>query len=190
MDQRLRIRTLAFTDRSRIFHSALGRQMMTASRKYAATVASVAAAVLFFLCAPANAAANTPFDVLLGSWGGSGQYQLQDGTRVRIRCNGYYTGGGSHLGMTIRCTGEGSKLIEIRSQLSSSGGRIVGNWEERTYNAEGSASGSVTGDKISLQISGGVTGTMQVSYTSSHQRILIATQGVALKSVTIELTRT
>ena len=76
-----------------------------------------------------------------------------------------------------------------RSSLSLSGGRITGSWEERTYNAQGNASGEVSGDKISLKISGGVTGTMSVAYTPSRQSVSISTQGVALKSVKIDLTR-
>ena len=43
--------------------------------------------------------------------------------------------------------------------------------------------------KISLNISGGVTGTMSVAYTPSRQSVSISTQGIALESVNIELTR-
>jgi hypothetical protein len=129
-----------------------------------------------------------PFSTLLGSWGGTGQYQLQDGKPQRVKCNAYYTGGGTQLGMVIRCSSDTSK-IEIRSKLSNSGGRVTGSWEERTYNAQGSASGSATGDMINLQISGAVNGTMQVAYTASRQSVSISTQGVALRSVNITLGR-
>ncbi len=54
---------------------------------------------------------------------------------------------------------------------------------------QGNASGQAAGDKISLQISGGVTGTMQVSYSGSRQSVAISTQNIALKSVTIDLSR-
>ena len=40
-----------------------------------------------------------------------------------------------------------------------------------------------------LQIAGGVTGTMRVSYSGSRQSVSISTQGIALQSVTIALTR-
>jgi hypothetical protein len=137
---------------------------------------------------PGSWAAANPFDTLLGSWRGNGQILLSDGRTERLKCNAYYTGGGSQLGMAIRCQSETSN-VEIRSKLSQTGGRISGTWEERTYNAEGTASGNATGDKISLQISGGVTGTMQVSFSKSRQSVAISTQGIALKSVTIDLTR-
>ena len=136
----------------------------------------------------ATQADSNPFDTLLGSWRGSGQIELDGGRMERLKCNAYYTGGGAQLGMAIRCQSETSN-VEIRSKLSQSGGRITGTWEERTYNAEGSATGQATSDKMSLQISGGVTGTMSVSHSGSRQSVAIATQGIALKSVTIDLTR-
>jgi hypothetical protein len=131
---------------------------------------------------------SNPFDTLLGSWRGSGQIELDGGRKERVKCNAYYTGGGTQLGMAIRCQSETSN-VEIRSKLSQSGGRITGTWEERTYNAQGSATGQSTSDKMSLQISGGVTGTMSVSHSGSRQSVAIATQGITLKSVTIDLTR-
>jgi hypothetical protein len=153
-------------------------------------VAALAAALLvLFSGGRLCAAGASPFDVLLGSWSGGGTYELDDGTKERISCNAYYTGGENQLGMAIRCTSEGSKVIEIRSTLTESGGHISGNWEERTYNAQGAASGTVTSSNIALSISGGVTGTMRVSYTRSHQSVSVSTQGVALKSVTVDLNR-
>jgi hypothetical protein len=130
----------------------------------------------------------SPFDTLLGSWGGSGQIRLDKGRTERIKCNAYYTGGGAELGLAIRCQSDNYK-IEIRSKLSYSGGRLSGNWEERTFNAEGNASGTATPSKISLAINGAVTGTMVVSYTKSRQTVAISTQGVALQGVSITLGR-
>jgi len=151
----------------------------------------VAALALSLVVFPAVQPAHSdpgPFNTLLGSWGGSGEYSLADGTRERIKCNAYYTGGGSQLGMAIRCSG-GSNKIEIRSKLNNSGGRITGHWEERTFNAEGDASGTATGDRISLQISGAVSGNMSVAYTAKSQSVSIATTNTALRSVNITLNR-
>ena len=99
-----------------------------------------------------HAGDGNPFDTLLGSWRGNGQIALTDGKTERLKCNAYYTGGGSQLGMAIRCQSESSN-VEIRSKLSQSGGRISGTWEERTYNAQGNASGQASTGKISLSIS-------------------------------------
>lgn len=146
------------------------------------------AAAALLLAPVAAADAGTPFDTLLGSWRGSGQIELDQGRRERLKCNAYYTGGGSQLRMAILCQSESSN-VQIRSALSESGGRISGTWEERTYNAQGNASGQISNGKLSLSISGGVTGTMIVTFTSSRQSVAITTQGVALKSVSIDLTR-
>jgi hypothetical protein len=162
-------------------------QRARASLQLLASVALTAA----FTFAPSSclkAAARSAFDTLLGSWRGGGQIQLSDGRTERLKCNAYYTGGGSQLGLAILCQGESSK-VHIRSKLSQSGGRIRGTWEERTFNAEGNVSGQATGDKISLRISGSVSGTMRVYYSRSRQSVSISTQGIALKSVSIDLTR-
>jgi hypothetical protein len=159
--------------------------------RLAAPLLLAAAAMIGLLIAAPwqDARANpTPFSTLLGSWRGSGQILLDDGRRERLKCDAYYTGGGTQLGMAIRCQSESSN-VEIRSKLSLSGNRLSGNWEERTYNASGSATGTASAGRINLYISGGVTGTMRVSYTRSRQSVAISTQGIALRSVSIDLTR-
>jgi hypothetical protein len=155
---------------------------------FARRIAAPAVTAILFASWPAGQAAAGPFDVLLGSWGGSGQITMTDGRKERLKCNAYYTGGGTQLGMAIRCQSESSN-VEIRSKLSQSGGRTTGTWEERTFNASGSAVGQASSSKINLQISGGVSGTMSVSYSGSRQSVAISTQGIALKSVTITLSR-
>jgi hypothetical protein len=163
---------------------------MRLSIRHASLLRLVPALAVLLLLAPAapSKADPGPFDTLLGSWRGNGQIVLDQGRRERLKCNAYYTGGGAQLRMAILCQSETSN-VQIRSVLSDSGGRLSGTWEERTYNASGSASGQASNGRISISISGGVTGTMLVSYTSSRQSVSITTQGVALKSVSIDLTR-
>jgi len=159
------------------------------TRTYLRLAAALATmAIILSAPLPASQAAPSPFDVLLGSWGGSGQITMSDGRKERLKCNAYYTGGGSQLGMAIRCQSESSN-VEIRSKLSQSGGRITGTWEERTFNAQGNASGQAANGRMTLAISGAVTGSMLVSYGASRQSVSISTQNIALKSVSIDLTR-
>lgn len=132
--------------------------------------------------------ADPTFDPLIGSWGGSGVYKLQDGTSEKLKCDAYYTGGGSQLGIAVRCSGQTNK-IEMRSKLSSSGGALSGSWEERTYNASGDVTGKLTEQNIKLAISGGVGGSMTITYDKAKQNVAIATQGIPLKSVTVSLSR-
>src|SRR5262249_59788042 len=110
------------------------------------TAVAITAALIFISTDGTKADAGNPFDVLLGSWRGGGQMELSEGKTERLKCNAYYTGGGSRLGVAIRCQSEISN-IEFRSKLSQSGGRINRTWEERTYNAEGNASRPPTNGK-------------------------------------------
>lgn len=132
-------------------------------------------------------AADPTFEPLLGSWGGSGSYKLQDGTSEKLKCDAYYTGSGSQLGIAVRCTGKTNK-IEMRSKLTSNGGALSGSWEERTYNANGNVTGKLTDQNLKLQIAGGVAGSMTVTFEKTKQDVAIATEG-PLKSVTVSLSR-
>ena len=158
-------------------------------RRAAPILLATAAMFGVFIVAPSQTvvAKSTPFDMLLGSWRGSGQVQLNTG-KERLSCNAYYTGGGSRLGMAIRCQSGDSK-IHIRSKLSLSGSRITGSWEERTYNATGAATGTATPGRISIRVSGSITGTMVVNFTRSRQSVSISTSGSPLQRVSINLTR-
>ncbi len=147
------------------------------------------AALFFFALTPAAQAAKSgPFKTLLGSWKGSGTYSLQDGTRERISCNAYYTGGGAQLRLAILCSSPGNK-IHMRGKLSSSGGRLSGSWEERTYHAEGTLTGKVSPGKLKMAVSGVVKGTMMVSFKGRRQNVKINIKGTALKSVNVKLAR-
>src|SRR4029453_6093174 len=85
--------------------------------------AALTASILVFQSRPTEADPGNPFYVLLGPGRGSGQIQLSQGKSERLKCNAYYTGGGSTLGMGIRCQSESSNG-EIRSKLSPSGGPL------------------------------------------------------------------
>jgi len=158
-------------------------------RNAAPILLATAVLVGLFIATPSpTAEANpSPFDTLLGSWRGSGTVQLNSG-KERLSCNAYYTGGGTQLGMAIRCKSDTS-TVEIRSKLSLSGSRITGNWEERTYNAEGSATGTATPSRISITVSGSITGSMVVNFSRTRQSVSISTQGSPLQRVSINLTR-
>ncbi len=136
-----------------------------------------------------NARAENPFDSLLGTWTGSGVLVLHGGQWENIKCNAYYTGGGSKLRLAVRCASP-SYRVEIRSKLTRTGDKISGTWEERTYNAAGSVSGRTLGNRLSFSISnGGFSGSMSVSYGGPEQSVSISTAGINLKSVNMTLSR-
>ena len=144
--------------------------------------------LLGLAASPASAAKLDPFKTLLGSWKGGGTFSLTDGTKERISCNGYYTGGGSQLGLAILCKGPNNK-IHMRGKLSLNGSQISGHWEERTYHAEGALKGKATNKRLSMHISGNVSGSMTVAYSKRQQNVTIRTSGTALKTVSIKLSR-
>ena len=83
-----------------------------------------------------------------------------------------------------------SNKIELRATLNSTGSRIAGNWEERTFNVGGSASGQANGNTIRLAIDAGVlAGSMSVVTNGQSQTISVRTDGAALKGVNISLRR-
>lgn len=136
----------------------------------------------------AKAGGSPSFKSLLGTWGGGGILKLNDGSSARIQCNGYYTGGGTQLGMVIRCTNKDQK-IEMRSKLSLNSNQISGKWEERTYNAEGQIFGKISKTRISMKISGSIEGSMNVRYSRTSQTVTIKTNNASLRSIKINLKR-
>jgi len=136
-----------------------------------------------------GAAAQSGVSTLVGSWSGSGRISYTDGTSEGIHCTAYYSGGGSDLSMAIQCKSD-KNPIHIRSRLRISGARASGEWEERTFNASGAASGSVSASSINLNVSGGgFTGSMAVSFSRSSHSVTISTQGIAMRRASISFSR-
>jgi cytoskeletal protein CcmA (bactofilin family) len=97
-------------------------------------------------------------------------------------------GRGAGLGLAIRCASTSYKT-EIRSNLLHANGRVAGEWEERSFNAAGKASGVVSSEQISLQISGAIQGSMTIVQNGSKQSVSIATSGNGLSAVSIGLSK-
>jgi hypothetical protein len=142
-----------------------------------------------FISCGASALAATPFDALLGTWSGSGKIRYHSGEFERVRCSAYYRGGGQNLSLAIRCKST-SRKIEVRGRLLQRGNRVSGTWEERTFNASGEAQGRITSRRMHLSITGGgLSGSMSVTYSRSRQAVVIATRGIGMKSITVNLRR-
>jgi hypothetical protein len=136
------------------------------------------------------AAAAGPFDSLNGSWSGAGSIRLDDGRTEGLKCKAYYSPrGGASMGLALRCASASNK-IDLRATLNSTGSRIAGNWEERTFNVSGSASGQASGNAIKLAIDAGVlSGSMNVTTNGKSQTISVRTDGTGLRGVNINLSR-
>lgn len=126
---------------------------------------------------------------LIGSFSGRGTVVFAGNKTERIKCNAYNTGSSDELRLVIRCASASYK-IEIRSKLNRSGSQLSGTWEERTYNAEGQASGRISDGNLSLNVAGGgFQGQMSVSYSRGTQKVRISTQGIDMRSVDINFAR-
>ncbi len=125
---------------------------------------------------------------LVGTWSGSGQIKLSDGRSERLSCRAFYNprDGGAGMGIAIRCASQSYK-IELRSSLALAGGRVTGTWEERSFNAGGSISGSAAPGSLDMAFSGSTTGAMSISYSGSTQRVSITSSGTELSGVVLSL---
>ena len=150
------------------------------------------ALALALLAACPAGAASTPFEAVKGSWVGGGTLNFKDGRSEKLECSAYYTGSadGNALTTALRCSGPSGKL-ELRSHLSYAGGKVNGSWEERTYNASGDASGTLSPGNLSLNIRGGVAGSMTVAFSAASQSvsITISTSEVPVKGMRFDFKR-
>lgn len=158
--------------------------------KRAASMSAWTSAIILALAAPVSAASDNPFVNLAGTWGGSGTARFDDGKTESLRCKGYYTNNGNphSLGLSIRCANASSKL-ELRANLLDTNGSVSGNWEERTYNQSGTVTGRATPSRMTLAISGGITGTMTVAISGASHSVTVASSGPSFKGVHISMSR-
>lgn len=139
----------------------------------------------------ALADASALFKQLAGSWRGEGDLVLEDGTRERLSCTGYYVlkSEGRGLSIVSLCSSPKQKM-EFRSLVTESGSGISGQWEERTYNANGQVSGSANGSTLNLSFSGTIDGTISISLTGEKRHsVKVSASGAGIKGVSISLTR-
>lgn len=147
--------------------------------------AFVAAALAFV---PNLAAAANLLDGISGTWSGRGTVTFQGGNSETLSCRSYYTISGPALSLAIRCASTSYKS-EIRSKLRIANGSLAGEWEERNFNAVGSASGEISGNSILLRISGAIEGRLIIDQAGSRQSVTIVTNGGGLASVKIGFTK-
>ncbi|MEM1370646.1 MAG: hypothetical protein AAGG72_00300 [Pseudomonadota bacterium] len=137
------------------------------------------------------AAVGSPFAALKGSWRGAGEIQLESGTMETIRCRAYYTtkAAGRRLGMSIRCA-SASNRIDLRASLADQkNGLVGGTWEERTFNATGTATGVSSATSMRLKIGGALDGSVSVVINGRSQQVSIYSSNAGLNAVTIRLRR-
>ena len=163
---------------------------LSSKMKSGLTVAAAAALVGFAALPGTVQAFNSPFTAMSGSWSGSGTITTSSGNKERIRCRARYDvdGGGSSLGLMLRCASD-SYNFELQSNATHSNGAVSGTWSENTRHVGGNIDGSARGNAINLRVSGVISATLGVSTNANQQSISIQAPGTELQSVAISLSR-
>ena len=131
------------------------------------------------------------FASMSGYWAGPGRIQYDGGVAEALSCKAYYSTKDQtdRLSIVLRCASPSNK-IELRAQLVAQGEDLSGTWEERTFNASGTATGRVTENQVSLSIDGGgFSAAMLVKQETSSQSVSVTTKGVGFSEVSVSLTR-
>jgi len=129
-----------------------------------------------------------PFNGFYGTWTGRGNAIFNGGAREALMCKAYYTGKDSDLKLALRCASPSNK-IDMRAALTGQGQTVTGTWEERTFNSQGSVSGSVKGKRLQVKLAGGITGTLILSLGADSQLVSLNTEGATLTGVHLKLKR-
>lgn len=138
----------------------------------------------------AFADASALFKQLAGSWRGEGDLVLEDGTRERLSCRGYYVlkSEGSGLSIASLCSSPERKF-ELRSLVADSAGSVSGEWEERTFHATGKVSGSANATNMDLTFNGTIEGTIAIAFNGKTHSVNVTAAGAGIKGISISLTR-
>lgn len=139
----------------------------------------------------ASAASPPEFNSISGFWKGPGRIEFSEGSSETLVCTAYYAAPdqAKQLSIVLRCASPSNK-IELRAKLAADGRRLTGTWEERTFNATGTATGYAMDGEITLSINGGgFTATMLVIQDDRQQIVSISAEGVAFKKVSVSLSR-
>ncbi len=126
------------------------------------TVRLVLLSCILVALAPAGAVAAPkpvgPFDALVGWWIGKGRLGFTNGKTEEVKCRATYVlaDKANNVRQVVRCASPSGK-VEVESAISAQGGRLSGNWRERTYDFNGALDGkllpsgfrvAVTGDDV------------------------------------------
>jgi hypothetical protein len=137
----------------------------------------------------ASAASSSGLSSMSGFWRGPGRIEFSEGASEALVCKAYYAALDQRLSIVLLCASRSNK-IELRAKLAADGQGLTGTWEERTFNASGTATGYAMDGKITLTIDGGgFTATMLVIQDDQQQTVSITAHGVAFTKVSVSLSR-
>jgi hypothetical protein len=181
----------------RVFVSGTRQTSVRLTRALSGSMAVIACATALFLAAPQLhaqehvAAASGPFGGMGGVWSGGGILRTKDGAQERLRCRGTYDvqGGGNGLRQDLRCASD-SYNFQMSTDMTQSGGQLLGNWSENTRHIGGRISGYATPTTIRARAdSDTFTAMLAVNTRGDRQSVSISSPGAEISEVSIALTR-
>ena len=153
---------------------------------------SRAAVLAASLCMPgsvAQAAANSPFAAMAGSWSGGGVLTTSDGAQEPLRCRASYNVAGTGLQLNLKCASQ-SYNFDLAGDVEYRGGAISGSWTEASQHASGSISGRATGDRIEAAARGdNFSANLSLTTRGGRQTVSIRPQGTNVTGVSLALNR-
>jgi hypothetical protein len=166
-----------------IFSTSSARQ-----RSSAVVMLAVFSTLAGVLATPTAAYAASAFDALKGGWTGGGSARFASGESEKLRCTARYSGSGSNLSLSLKCA-SASAQINLTGQLSASGNKVSGSWNESSFGQSGEAYGSTTGGSVRLRISGTQEGFLTLNVSGRRHTVAISTKGSTLQGVNVSLNR-
>jgi hypothetical protein len=157
----------------------------------ALTFAAAGLAAVLLAAPPARAQTAGPFEVMAGSWSGSGVVNTSDGSRERVRCLAKYVSekAGNGVQLDLRCATDSYK-VEFTSSIVQTGGALSGNWFERTRRVGGQISGKAEGDEVNVRASGQTfTALLNVKTQGTRQTFSMESPGAWIPEFSIALNR-
>jgi hypothetical protein len=133
----------------------------------------------------------SPLSQMAGTWNGTGNITLSDGSRERIRCRSNYQpdANGGTMRLSLTCASDSYKF-DLASNVVYSNGQISGNWNEMSRNAAGNISGTASGNRIEARVEGQTFAAFLSMITRGDtQNISIRAPGSTMQEVAISLSR-
>ena len=147
--------------------------------------------ILLGACNPAKSASDARiFERLAGSWSGAGTVKVAGGSDERIRCRADYVPSNStQVRLMLRCASDGFNL-QVVSDVTRDGDRILGTWAEATTGVSGDLTGSVSADRINASTEGaGFSARISIAVRGTTQNIQLISQGPTESTASVALRR-
>jgi hypothetical protein len=154
-------------------------------------LAAAALALVLIPAPPARAEGTGPFQVLTGSWSGTGTVNTSDGLHERVKCLAKYVSekAGNSVQLDLRCASDSYK-VEFTSSIVQSGGALSGTWFERTRRVGGGISGKASGNQFNVRASGETfTALLNVTTQGTRQTFSMDSPGAYVPHFSIALNR-